>query len=103
MSSLRHGLEDGNEVHLWLHEGNPRMDFSENNLINIRKDVNKLYTDVYIGSGKDNFSITTRLAMLENKTEELGKFIYKLGWIVFSTALTVVGAIIGELILRSMK
>lgn len=69
----------------------------------LRYQVVKLYADMYLGSGKDNPSITTRLTMLEDKVGVMSKHIEKLGWIVLVSALAVLGDIAKELILKGMK
>jgi hypothetical protein len=65
-------------------------------LLTTEDKVEKLFVDMYYGEGKDNPSITTRLAMTEDKIERLGRNINKALWLVVGTLLTV----IGEAVLR---
>lgn len=58
--------------------------------------VEKMYTDMYVGEGKDNPSMTTRMAMVEDKTERLAKNLNKALWLAVSTLL----GLGGEIVLR---
>lgn len=66
-------------------------------VVNSQEDkVEKMYVDFYQGEGKDNPSITTRMAMVEDRTERLERNLTKALWLAVATLLTVGG----ELLLR---
>lgn len=65
--------------------------------------VEKMYTDMYVGEGKDNPSMTTRMAMVEDKVDRVedkidrqGKNVNKALWLVVATLL----GLGGEIVLR---
>ena len=62
------------------------------------KKVDKVYTDMYIGEGFHNPSVTTRLTMTEDKIERMGKNLNKALFLVGGTLLTVIGELFIKLI-----
>jgi len=60
--------------------------------------IDKLYTDVYVGDGQNNPSVTTRLFSLEENLESLQKNISKLIWLVVAT----LAGVVGELIMKGL-
>ena len=61
--------------------------------------LDKLGVDVWEGEGKDNPSITARLAVLEDALDKLSANIGKLVWLVISTVL----AVIADIVFHSIK
>ena len=49
--------------------------------------LNKIYVDLYEGQGKDNPSMTSRLALLEDALEKLNSNLNRLVWLVLSVLL----------------
>lgn len=60
--------------------------------------VKKLEVDVWIGDGKENPSITTRLSLLEEIVGKIDDRLTKLGWLGISTLFAVLGEIVTKLI-----
>lgn len=65
------------------------------------EDVRKIKTDLYIGEGKDNPPVTTRLALLERgqdmtleKLEKYDALLNKAIWFSLSTLAVVVGFLV---------
>jgi hypothetical protein len=52
--------------------------------------LDKLYTDFYYGGGKDNPSMTTRMALMEDIVTKINKNLAKIVWLALATALAVV-------------
>ncbi len=65
--------------------------------------VEKLFTDMYVGEGKENPSMTTRLSRTEDAIDRIVDNSNKAFWVSIGTIATVVGAIITELFLRGFK
>jgi hypothetical protein len=63
----------------------------------LEEDVRKLHTDMYLGNGRDNPSITTRLSMVEDKIERMSKNLNKALWLVAGTLLGVIGEIVAKI------
>jgi hypothetical protein len=61
--------------------------------------LDKLYQDVYVGDGKQNPPITTRLYNVEEVTDSIRSNLTKLVWLMVVTLFTVAG----DLILRGFK
>lgn len=59
-------------------------------LSDLKADVDKLNTDVYVGDGPENLSITTRLALLEDGMQKFDK----LFWAVIIMLIAIVGDLI---------
>jgi phosphatidylglycerophosphatase A len=62
--------------------------------------VEKLYEDFYIGQGKDNPSVITRLSILEETVESIGKNLSKIVWLLVAIFLTAVGNLVSVHLLR---
>lgn len=60
--------------------------------------VEKMYTDMYVGDGKDNPSMTTRMAMVEDKTDRVSKALTKALWLAVATLLSVAGEFLFRLV-----
>lgn len=58
----------------------------------------KMYVDMYIGEGKDNPPMTTRMALAEDRLERMGKNLNKALWLAVSTLLALAGEIIARLV-----
>jgi len=69
--------------------------YSELDKANLRK----LYRDMYEGEGKENPSMTVRLALVEEVLEKMSSNLNKLVYAVIGTVL----AIAGQIILRFLK
>jgi hypothetical protein len=61
--------------------------------------VYKLETDMYHGDGKENPSMTTRMALVEDRLEKLSYILGKLTWVLVAA----IFAIIGQVVLRMLK
>jgi hypothetical protein len=59
---------------------------------------NKMYVDMYLGEGKDNPSMTTRMAMVEDQMDRLEKNLNKALWLAVSTLLGLGGEIVVRLV-----
>jgi len=64
-----------------------------------KKKIHMLHTDMYIGNGPHNLSVTTRLAMVEDNIERIGRNINKALWLA---AATLVGTL-AEIALKFIK
>jgi hypothetical protein len=53
--------------------------------------LKKLLRDVYEGDGKNNPSITARLALLEEQLEKISNALTKITWLIVGTAFIVIG------------
>lgn len=62
--------------------------------------VEMMYTDMYVGKGKENPSITTRLAIQEDRLESINKNLSKIIWLLVSTFLLVLGDIIAKVVMK---
>ena len=68
-------------------------------MTNLEERVDKLYMDMYIGEGKANPPMTTRISLLEDQMDKINKNLSKITWLVVATLLTT----LGEFILRGVK
>jgi len=64
-----------------------------------REEHQKIRRDLWEGDGKDNPSVTARLAVLEDTMEKLTENISKLVWMVVGTLV----AVIGDIVFHSIK
>ncbi len=56
--------------------------------------LDKLYTDVYVGEGKSNPPITTRLYNVEEITDSIRGNLTKMVWLLVGIFFTVVGDLV---------
>ena len=56
--------------------------------------LDKLYTDVYVGEGKSNPPITTRLYNVEEITDSIRGNLTKVVWLLVGIFFTVVGDLV---------
>jgi hypothetical protein len=68
-------------------------------MTNIEERVDKLYMDMYIGEGKSNPPMTTRLSLLEDQMEKINRNLAKITWLLVAMLLTT----IGELIMKGVR
>ena len=67
-------------------------------MTNLEERVDKLYMDMYIGEGKSNPPMTTRLSLLEDQMEKINRNLAKITWLLVATLL----ASIGELVMKGV-
>lgn len=60
----------------------------------LQADVTKLKKDMYEGNGPNDLSITTRMALVEEKVDKIDKTLSKLFWTCFSTLVVVLGDVL---------
>lgn len=65
-----------------------------------RYKLNKVYTDVLIGGGRDNPSVITRLALIEDSIARTNNNLNKLVYLVIGTILTVIGEIVVKVLFK---
>ena len=53
---------------------------------NLEERVDKLYMDMYIGEGKSNPPMTTRISLLEDQMEKINKNLSKITWLLAGAA-----------------
>ena len=68
-------------------------------MTNLEERVDKLYVDMYIGEGKSNPPMTTRLSLLEDQMEKINRNLAKITWLLVATLL----ASIGELVMKGVR
>ena len=68
-------------------------------MTNLEERVDKLYMDMYIGEGKSNPPMTTRLSLLEDQMEKINRNLAKITWLLVAMLLTT----IGELIMKGVR
>jgi hypothetical protein len=68
-------------------------------MTNLEERVDKLYMDMYIGEGKSNPPMTTRLSLLEDQMEKINRNLAKITWLLVATLL----ATIGELVMKGVR
>lgn len=56
--------------------------------------ITKLYTDMYIGNGKGNPSITVRISLLEEGLERIDKNLNKITWLLVGVILTAIADVV---------
>ena len=61
-------------------------------------DMKKLWKDVYEGDGKENLSLCTRMALVEEKVEGSNKNLSRLFW----TSLSTLAAVLVDLVARGL-
>lgn len=62
--------------------------------------VDKLFTDMYLGSGRENPSMTTRMQMQEDATKRIDRNLSWLAKASISTLLLVIGDILVRVIFK---
>jgi hypothetical protein len=67
-------------------------------MTNLEERVDKLYMDMYIGEGKSNPPMTTRLSLLEDQMEKINRNLAKITWLLVATLLST----IVELVMRGV-
>ena len=68
-------------------------------MTNLEERVDKLYMDMYIGEGKSNPPMTTRISLLEDQMEKINRNLARITWLLVATLL----AAIGDLITKGVR
>jgi hypothetical protein len=68
-------------------------------MTNQEERVDKLYMDMYIGEGKSNPPMTTRISLLEDQMEKINRNLARITWLLVATLL----AAIGDLITKGVR
>ena len=63
-------------------------------MTNLEERVDKLYMDMYIGEGKSNPPMTTRLSLLEDQMEKINRNLSKITWLLVAELLAILGEIV---------
>lgn len=70
-----------------------------NEFSDLIEDVRKMYHDLYLGGGKSDPSITTRLSQVEDCLARISTNLSKLTWIVIG----ILASVIGDIIIKFIK
>ena len=68
-------------------------------MTNQEERVDKLYMDMYIGEGKSNPPMTTRISLLEDQMDKINRNLACITWLLVATLL----AAIGDLITKGVR
>ena len=62
-----------------------------------------MYRDMYLGTGKDNPSITTRLKVIEDTLDRVCRNLDKATWLAYVAILGLIADIVRDMILGHLK